>query len=147
MQERRNSNTTVAEGTEAGGVEGEDIYVPPSKSPEQLKEGAHLRAFLSHGYAHPTPRPPRPSCDPDHACFLFGCAEATKLWQATQLADALSVLRTRRRQGEHFSLRKAVLHLKYYAEHLTNRVRLFLFFVENIFTTLPFEIVYFWALP
>jgi hypothetical protein len=42
------------------------------------------------------------------------------------------VLRTRRRQGEHFSLRKAVLHLKYYAEHLTNRVRLFLFFVENI---------------
>lgn len=40
MQERRNSNTTVAEGTEASGVEGEDIYVPPSKSPEQLKEGA-----------------------------------------------------------------------------------------------------------
>lgn len=67
MQERRNSNTTVAEGTEAGGVEGEDIYVPPSKSPEQLKEGALSLVMVMDT---PPQGPPLPSCDPDHATFF-----------------------------------------------------------------------------
>lgn len=50
--------------------------------------------------------------------------EATKLFQAQQLADALAALRSRRTQGRgKFNMRKAVLYLRYYAEHLEDRVR------------------------